>query len=241
MPTVLTAFARLATRHPRVKNQHPGSHEPMVHALVHFSIRSSNEFAPVIREWSTVLALRHLQTHVKVARDRSERLAQRCLTQHAARIGGYELPSYVLEALGQPSECSGFDGGAVVQPPEDVLSECHRDASGSEIELSLGWLSSIASSTGSLCAPIKPAIMDTAAATTRHKGSASALPPFTLQPTSIAYGWPVPMKSSMPRHHWPSVTVLVLPAVRRLLHRMNKGGRSESNKDAFSHPLSSEL
>lgn len=30
------------------------------------------------------------------------------------------------------------------------------------------------------------------------------------------------MKSSMPRHHWRSGTALVLPAVRRLLHCMNK-------------------
>lgn len=53
--------------------------------------------------------------------------------------GGYELPPYALEALGQPPEYSGFDGGAaVVQPagrcalrmppetPLDLRSSCRR-------------------------------------------------------------------------------------------------------------------
>ena len=59
--TVMLYPARLATRQPRVKNQDPSSHEPVVHTFLRFSIRLFNEFAPVIREWSTSLALRHLQ------------------------------------------------------------------------------------------------------------------------------------------------------------------------------------
>lgn len=143
--------------------------------------------------------------------------------------GGYELPPYVLEALGQPPEYSGFDGGAaVVQPagrcalrmppetPLDLRSSCRR----------AGFHRS-PQSTCPLCAPIKPAVMNTAAATTRHKDGASALPPPSpFQPTSIANGWSVPMKPTMLRHHWRSATAAG-PVCRTTTPAAHEQGREE--------------
>jgi hypothetical protein len=111
-----------------------------------------------------------------------------------------------LEALGQPP--------AYRMPPAtplDLRSSCRR-------RRQAGFLRSYHS-----CALIKPAMMDTAAATTRHKGSASALhTALDGRPREHRLWLVSPMKSNMPRHHWTSSTAL-WPAVRRLLHCMNKG------------------
>jgi hypothetical protein len=105
---------------------------------------SFNELPPVNTEWSALLAFRLSPSPPanprEVVRDRSERLALGCLTQHAARMVDMSCGRYVLEALGQPPEYSGV---RKVRSPNATT-----DASGSEIELSStvsGWFSSIVS------------------------------------------------------------------------------------------------
>jgi len=68
--------------------------------------------------------------------------------------------------------------------------------------------------------------------TTRHKGSASALPPFTLS-THERRLWLAassPMKSSLPRHHW--AVVRSLPAVRRT-PALHEQGRNKVERTPF--------
>jgi hypothetical protein len=93
---------------------------------------SFNELPPVNTEWSALLAFRLSPSPPanprEVVRDRSERLALGCLTQHAARMVDMSCGRYVLEALGQPPEYSGV---RKVRSPNATA-----DASGSEIELS---------------------------------------------------------------------------------------------------------